>query len=521
MKLVKYMLIMSCSLLMMTACEKDNTGDTSFVDSSVAPDALDLTYDITQDNTGKVTITPNGNGAVSYNVYFGDGTTEPAGVYPGRSAQHNYAEGVYTVRVVANGPAGQTTEITKQLTVTFRVPEEFTATTEIDASNNYKLNVSAKALYETNFRVTFGDVPNEIPRSFLEGETVNHVYTATGTYTVRIVAVSGGAATAVITRTISIVDPVLLPLGFESPTLNYNFGNFGGGVTTIIDNPSKSSINTSNKVAKMVKNAPETWGGSVIALSAPINFSANKFFRVKVFSPRVGARVLLKVENATNSNVFFEREAVTTVVNTWEDLVFDYSAISTTEAYHKIVFIIDNGVAGNGSANFTFLLDDIRLEATPAITFPVTFENALIVNDWGGFGGANAGVINNPQSSGINTSAKVGRMIKGAPETWAGAFTSMSTPINFISGVNTIKMKVYSPRIGARILFKLENLTNSSIAMENEQATTVANAWQELTFTFNVNTANSYQKIVLFMDNGNAGDGSANFTFLFDDITLN
>ena len=57
--------------------------------------------------------------------------------------------------------------------------------------------------------------------------------------------------------------------------------------------------------------------------------------------------------------------------------------------------------------------------------------------------------------------------------------------------------------------------------MESEQATTVANAWEELTFTYNVNTANSYQKLVLFMDNGNAGDGSANFTFLFDDIRLN
>ncbi|MBC7935681.1 MAG: hypothetical protein H7Y86_10060 [Rhizobacter sp.] len=521
MKLIKYMLIMSCSLLLMTACEKDNTGDTSFVETTVAPDALALTFDITQDNTGKVTITPNSNGAVTYSVYFGDGTIAPAGVYPGKSAQHNYAEGAYTVRVVAHGAGGQTTEITKPLTVTFRVPENFVAVTDIDASNNYKLNVSAEALYETNFRVTFGDAPNEVPRSFLQGETVNHVYTATGSYTVKIVAVSGGAATAEIIRTINIVDPVLLPLSFESPTLNYAFANFDGGNSTVISNPQVSGINTSTKVVRMIKNAGQSWGGSLIPLSSPIDFSTNKFFRMKVFSPRVGARVLLKVENATNNGINFEKEVTTTVANKWDDLVFDYSSINTTNQYHKIVLIFDNGTAGDGSPNFTFLLDDIRLEATPGITFPVTFENALIVNDWGGFGGANAGVINNPQSSGINTSAKVGRMIKGAPETWAGAFTSMSVPINFVSGANTIKMKVYSPRIGARILFKVENLTNGGIAMENEQTTTVANAWQELTFTFNVNTANSYQKIVLFMDNGNAGDGSPNFTFLFDDITLN
>ena len=34
-------------------------------------------------------------------------------------------------------------------------------------------------------------------------------------------------------------------------------------------------------------------------------------------------------------------------------------------------------------------------------------------------------------------------------------------------------------------------------------------------------TTNSYQKIVLIFDLGTVGDGSANFTFYFDDIKLN
>ncbi len=38
----------------------------------------------------------------------------------------------------------------------------------------------------------------------------------------------------------------------------------------------------------------------LLTLGTPIDFSANKVFRMKVFSPRVGAKVLLKVENATN-----------------------------------------------------------------------------------------------------------------------------------------------------------------------------------------------------------------------------
>ena len=160
--------------------------------------------------------------------------------------------------------------------------------------------MSATALYETISGFILVMYLMKFRQSFLEGATVSHTYAAVGTYTVRVVALSGGAATTEFTKTITIVDPVLLPITFESPTVNYTFTNFGGGDVTKINNPQSNGINTSAKVGKMVKNAPEVWGGSVISLGEPIDFSANKIFRMKVFSPRVGAKVLLKVENATN-----------------------------------------------------------------------------------------------------------------------------------------------------------------------------------------------------------------------------
>ena len=83
-------------------------------------------------------------------------------------------------------------------------------------------------------------------------------------------------------------------------------------------------------------------------------------------------------------------------------------------------------------------------------------------------------------------------------------------------------MKVFSPRVGAKVLLKVENQTNGGISYEKEVLTTTANAWEELTFDFSaINTANSYQKIVLIFELGSMGDGSPNFTFLFDDIKLN
>lgn len=522
MKFLKYFLGVAFAIAIFSGCKKEEYTDTSFATSIAAPDSLGMLFEITQDNSGLVTITPYGQGAAYYMVYFGDATTTPAKVMPGKNVQHTYAEGVYTVKLVAFNLAGKSTEYTKQLTVTFRAPENLVANIAIDPSNNFKVNVSATALYETYFKVFFGDVANEPGLSFNEGQTVSHVYAATGTYTVKVVAYSGGAATTTVTRVITIVDPLLLPITFESTTLNYAWNNFDGGVVTVINNPQANGINTSSKVAKMVKNAGQVWGGSWIGLSSAIDFSTNKIFRMKVFSPRAGARVLLKVENASNPGISFEKEASVAMANTWEDLVFDFSAINTANQYHHIVIIFDLGNMGDGSSNYTFLFDDIRLTNTipTNIALPLTFESTSITYPWTNFDGGNVTVIANPQVNGINTSAKVARMVKNAGQTWGGSFITLTDPIDF-SVLKTFKMKVYSPRVGAKVLLKVENLTNGGISYEKEVLTTVANAWEELTFDYTaINTANSYQKIVIIFDNGIMGDGSANFTFLFDDIKL-
>jgi hypothetical protein len=313
-----------------------------------------------------------------------------------------------------------------------------------------------------------------------------------------------------------------LPLDFETGT--YTFTDFDGGVVTVINNPQSSGINTSTKVAKMVKNAGQTWGGSWIALDAPINFSTNKLFKMKVFSPRVGAKVLLKVENISNGAVAFEKETLTTVANSWEELSFDYSIIDVTKSYQKIVIIFDNGTMGDGSANFTFLFDDLVLTTSGTITespvLPLDFESSTIDYSFTDFDGGVATIIDNAQSSGINTSAKVGKMVKNAGQTWGGSWIALATPIDF-SKNQLFKMKVFSPRVGAKVLLKVENFSNASINYEKEVATTVANAWEELSFDFTgINTAETYQKITWIFDLGTMGDGSANFTFLFDDIIL-
>ena len=361
MKNFKYLLAVCTSLILLVGCKKDLFEDVAFLDGASASAKLSALYNITQDNTGLVTITPMGEGATSFDVYFGDATTAPVTLLPGKSTQHVYKEGLYKVKMVARNILGKTTEATQDLTVSFRAPENLEVTAVIDPANKYKVNVSAKALYETFFQVYFGDVANEVPTNFLEGQTISKTYARTGSYTVRVVALSGGAATTTFTKVITIVDPVVLPVTFESTSINYAWNDFSGGNVTVVANPHSNAANASTRVAKMVKNAGDPWGGSWIGLAAPIDFSTKKTFKVKVFSPRVGAKLLLKVENQNDGGISFEKEVTTTVAGAWETLTFDYSAINTARTYQKIVLIFDLGTVGDGSANFTFLFDDITL----------------------------------------------------------------------------------------------------------------------------------------------------------------
>ena len=82
---------------------------------------------------------------------------------------------------------------------------------------------------------------------------------------------------------------------------------------------------------------------------------------MKVWANKVGAKALLKVENASNGGIAFEKEATTTVANQWEELTFDYSTIDTGNEYQKVVIIFDLGTVGDGSADFTYYFDDIVL----------------------------------------------------------------------------------------------------------------------------------------------------------------
>ncbi len=169
--------------------------DTSFLNSASDPAAVSALATITQNNSGKVTLTPRGEGATKFEVYFGDGTAQPAVVNAGSSAVHIYREGVYTVKVVAIGITGKRTESTQQINVSFRSPENLVVTIENDRAISKKVTVRATADFALFYEVYFGDVANEVPVQVNNGESTSHVYANAGTYTIKIVSKSGAIRT--------------------------------------------------------------------------------------------------------------------------------------------------------------------------------------------------------------------------------------------------------------------------------------------------------------------------------------
>jgi hypothetical protein len=210
MKAIKYILSTVLLIAIVWSCTKveDNF---DFVSTAKAPANITAQYSIAQDNSGLVTITPNGDGAISYDVTFGDNTADPASVKQGQNVKHTYAEGNYQVEIAGIGITGLKTEVTQDLVVSFKAPKNLVVVIENDLAVSKKVNVMANADFATFFDVYFGEVADETPVSANIGETASFIYQEAGTYTIRVVAKGGAIATTEYTEEF-VVTAIMQPL---------------------------------------------------------------------------------------------------------------------------------------------------------------------------------------------------------------------------------------------------------------------------------------------------------------------
>jgi len=514
---MKNIIVLFILLVFASSCKKD-IDNLKELDNVVAPTNLTAIFDITQDNSGLVTIVPEADGVTKYMVMFGDTIDETPTEYDLIDIiTHNYPEGVFNVDITAVGLTGATANYNHDLNVTYKAPEDLDVTITQDEINPSIVSVTAKATYATIMDVYFGDVPNEDPVHILPEEYATHTYAEPGDYIIRVVAKSAAIETTEFSDTITISaasDPVFLPVTFESFTVNYAFTDFGGVASTVIDNPDPSGINTTAKVAQSVKTSgAETWGGSFLTLGDVIDFSSNKLFKVKVWSPKSGAVVKLKVENLESGDIGFEVDALTTVTNQWEELQFDFSAIDLANTYQKVVIFFDFGNIGDDAI---YYFDDIKLVpgSTPTTSMVENFEGE--VPAFTVFGNiADVVVVANPDPTGLNTTENTAMMTKtSGSEVWAGCF--FETDLLDLESFSKIKVKIWSPKSGIVVKAKLEN-TDASIVYEVDITNTSENSWEELVYDFSGAPEADYVRFVIFFDFGNPGDDTV---YYFDEIEL-
>lgn len=340
-------------IFIMAGCEKKEglDDDLSFLNTASTSNTNSI-FDISNDNSGNVTITPTGEGASSFDVNYGHGTGAGASaiVMPGHSTTHSYPEGSYTVTIVSKSLSGQETTDTYPLQVTYRAPENLIVNTTTEA---HLLKVSAEALYAASYLVYFGDVANETGTPLAAGGEVSHNYASAGNYDVRVVALSGGAATTEEITPVTIYDPFGFPITFEETFINHFFGTFGGGQQFAkVANPDPTGLNTSATVGKFTRGW-EAWSGTYSPLNIPIDFTMGKKIKVLAYNPDpalIGTKLNVELEAGSVPNGVAVLKTAFTTSGAWEELVFDFSTIGAIPAdatFSQLVLRFNDVADGN------------------------------------------------------------------------------------------------------------------------------------------------------------------------------
>ncbi len=535
MKNIKKLFGLVLLLAVTISCEApDGIGsDVSFVTNAKDPSGVSALTTITQDNSGKVTFVPRGEGITRFEITFGDATTQVASVDAGASVNHTYREGIYNAKIVGISLTGKRIEATQVVNVSFRSPENLVVTIENDRAISKKVTVKATADFALFYDVYFGDVANEVPVQVNNGESVSHVYANAGTYTIKIVSKSGAIKPTNYQEDF-VVTAILAPTT-SAPTQPTRVA---GDVVSIFSSRYTDLANTNfyPNWGQSTQFAEFDLAGDKILQYSNLNYQGveyattdltnMQYLHMDVWTANLSALEIFLISRATGE----------------KSIVKNLTANAWTSIDIPLADFVAKGMSINDIFQFKFVgatagtvfIDNLYFYKNPSVTMvlPIDFQSTSLTYDWIGFGNAGYGaiptaVITNPDATGSNVSSKVLRINKTAgSQTWAGASQVLDSRLNFSAGTK-IKVAVWSPLANSPILLKLEDLSsprdgngNPTRFVEVQASTTTSNAWEILTFDLTTsssfNSSISYDKIVLFPNFG--ASNSADLIYYFDEI---
>ena len=140
---------------------------------------------------------------------------------------------------------------------------------------------------------------------------------------------------------------------------------------------------------------------------------------VSIYSPTVGTPIRLKVEDSGDPTISVETEAVTTVANEWETLVFDFSneatgtaALNLGYSYNKASIFFNFGTTGAQAGEQTYLWDNLYF------SIPVGINENLIsqLNVYPNPATDVINIVNHKQLSNISIYSITGSMVYSSKE---------------------------------------------------------------------------------------------------------
>ncbi len=319
---------------------------------------------------------------------------------------------------------------------------------------------------------------------------------------------------------------VSLPVDFESGTTTEAFTDFDGGLAEVVANPAPDAFNDSETVARIVREGGQVWAGSLLQLDGLLDFSTEKSIRMKVWSPRQGVRIKLKLEG--EPDLSYEVDQWNTTQGGWEEMHWNFSnAFSMT--FDKLVFMFDFETTGDGTEQSTFYFDDIeQVDASGGLAqmdLPVTFEDATMDLTTYDFWGNASEVVEDPTLPG-NKVVKVTKMPTAVSwsGTMIGTVQGFANPIPFTEEEQSISIRVWTPEAGTPILLKAEMIGGNPFYTETIQYSSQA-GWETLEFNFGnelpgtpeLEPAFPHYLLVIFFGFGDEGvEGGT--TYYFDDV---
>ena len=269
-----------------------------------------------------------------------------------------------------NVPLTTSLDIAATNTISFRVKQ---TTTEGTSSHLFKLqpNGGSGSNQEVAFTTEY-DVWKDVSLTYSGTGTYNELIiffdfnsaSVSGTYLIDDIVASSGTPAAAYD----------LPFDFETSPVTSDWEGFeGAGITVEAVAAPQTTGNTSNNLAKIVRDGGAAYAGVVTTVDTALDFSTNSTITARIWtSAPIGTKIMFKTEEVGNAgNNSGEKDVFTTKTGEWEDLVFDFASVGNT-AHTKLVIIPDNGNVGDGSATSTFFFDDIIQAAPTAASQTIT-----------------------------------------------------------------------------------------------------------------------------------------------------